>query len=79
MISALDWALSLPRLDDTIETLDLASLDIENAHTSIVSADIAEETTELTLNTVMLQAQSAVLTQANSTPQTVLKILLDLP
>ncbi len=67
------------RLDDAIETLDLASLDIENAHTSIVSADIAQETTELALNTVMLQAQSAVLAQANSMPQAVLQILLDLP
>jgi flagellin len=66
------------RLDDTVSALDAASLNIESGYTQIVSADIATETTELTLNSLLLQAQSAVLVQANSLPQAVLSILLDL-
>lgn len=67
------------RLDDTLKTLDTTALNLEKAYTQIVSADIAQETTELTLNTVLLQAQSAVLVQSNSLPQAIMKILFDLP
>lgn len=66
------------RLDDTVAVLDAGSLNLEDAYTQIVSTDVARETTELTLNTVLLQAQSAVLVQANALPQAIMKIMFDL-
>lgn len=66
------------RLNDTIASLDLGAINIETAHSRIVSADFAKEATELTSNSLLMQAQSVVLAQANSLPQTVLDILLNL-
>ncbi len=66
------------RLSDTVNTLDYGETNLESAYAQIVSADIAEETTEMVMNTVLLQAQAAVLVQANSTPVNVYEILYGL-
>ncbi len=66
------------RLEATSQELIGTSLNIQTARNTIVSADIAKETTELTLNTILLEAQSAVLVQANTTPTQVFEILFGL-
>lgn len=66
------------RLDSTVATLDSGVLNLETAYTQIVSADIAQETTSLAMNAVLIQAQSAILVQATALPQAVLKILFEI-
>ncbi len=66
------------RLDDTVDILDAGALNLESAYTRILSADVAQETTELTLNSVLLQAQAAVLSQANTSAVSVFEILYGL-
>ncbi|RJP33399.1 MAG: hypothetical protein C4527_04450 [Candidatus Omnitrophota bacterium] len=66
------------RLDDTVSALDAGALNLETAYTSIISADIARETTELTMNSVLMQAQAAVLAQANNSALSVFEILYGL-
>ena len=66
------------RLESTSSALDAASMDIQTAYAKIVSADTAKEATELTTNSLLLQAGSAVLVQATSLPQTIVKMLLDI-
>ncbi len=66
------------RLDDTSETLSTGSTNLQTAYTQILSADIAQETTELTLNSILLQAQAAVLSQANTSAVSVFEILYGL-
>ncbi len=64
------------RLSDRANSLDFLSLNLENVRNQIISTDFAKETTELTQNTVLLEAQTAVLLQANSTSQTVFQLLI---
>ena len=66
------------RLEDHATYLDNYSLNIQGARSQIISADIAQEATELALNTVFLEAQTAVLVQANAVKENVLKILYGL-
>lgn len=65
-------------LDDHINVLSAGVTNIESAYSKIVSADIAKETTELTLNSVLLQAQAAVLIQSNNLPTNFYEILYGL-
>ncbi len=66
------------RLNDTINALDTGALALESAFTDIVSADIATETTELARNSILLQAEAAVLVQSSSLSNSVFEILLGL-
>lgn len=66
------------RLQDRADSLNFLSLNLENVRNQIISTDFAKETTELTQNTVLLEAQSAVLLQANATSQNVFKLLIGL-
>jgi len=66
------------RLEATSQELDGTSINLQNAHQTVISADIAKETTELALNTILLEAQSAVLIQANNTPTRIFEILYGL-
>lgn len=66
------------RLQDSVNQLTSNSLGLETAYNQIVSADIAAETNELAINTVLLEAQSAVLAQANNSADRVFSILYGL-
>lgn len=66
------------RLDDTINSLDSGSLALETAYSDIVSADLATETSQLARNSILLQAEAAVLVQSNSLSNSVFEILLGL-
>lgn len=66
------------RLDDRAQSLNFLSLNLENVRNQIISTDFTKETTELTQNTVLLEAQAAVLLQANATSQNVFRLLIGL-
>ncbi len=64
------------RLTATANSLDTESYNVQSAETRITDADIAQETTDLTLNTLRLNVQAAVLAQANVLPVDFAGILL---
>lgn len=63
------------RLEHTISNLDTSQLNMENALSRIEDVDMAEEMTEYTASSVLQQAGTSVLAQANELPQTVLQLL----
>lgn len=63
------------RLGSTINNLAIAHENLSAANSRIRDADIAEETAELTRNTILQQAGVSVLGQANSIQQVALKLL----
>ena len=63
------------RLSSTIANLSNASENISAARSRILDADFASETAELTKGQILQQAGVAMLTQANSAPQTALSLL----
>ncbi len=63
------------RLEATIANLGVASENLAAAESRIRDADIAFETTRMTRNQILLQAGTAVLTQANAASQNVLALL----
>ncbi len=63
------------RMTSTINNLAIAHENLSAANSRIRDTDIAEETAELTRNTIMKQAGVSVLGQANSMQQAVLKLL----
>ena len=63
------------RLTSTINNLAIAHENLSAANSRIRDADIAEETAELTRNTILRQAGVSVLGQANQAQQMALKLL----
>lgn len=63
------------RLNSTIENLQASVENMSAANSRIRDADIAEETTELAKNNILLQAGTAVLAQANQQPGLALSLL----
>lgn len=63
------------RLTSTINTLDITSENLTAAESLIRDADFAYETAEFTKNSILTQAATAVLAQANMVPQSVLQLL----
>ncbi len=63
------------RLVSTINNLNIAHENLSAANSRSRDADIAEETAELTRNNVMLQANTAALSQANSVTNLALKLI----
>lgn len=63
------------RLEHTINNLGVNSENLAAAEMRIRSADMAKEMTEFTRNQILVQAGTAMLAQANSMPQGVLKLL----
>lgn len=66
------------RLSAATTSLDTESENIQTAEARISNADIAQETTELTTNTLLLNVQAAILAQANLYPSEIAGILLGL-
>ena len=62
-------------LGSTINSLGVAYENISAANSSIADTDFAAETANLTRYQILSQAATTVLSQANSAPQNVLKLL----
>lgn len=63
------------RLESAISSLDAYEENITSALSSVEDCDMAEEMTEYTARSVVTQAATSVLAQANERPQTVLQLL----
>lgn len=63
------------RLESIVNNLEHVSENTENSRSRIMDADIAAETAKLTKNSILQQAGSAILAQANSQPQLALQLL----
>ena len=63
------------RLNSTIQNLMVANENAAAANSRIRDTDVAEETAELTRNSILMQAGISVLTQANSAQNLALKLL----
>jgi flagellin len=63
------------RLQSTINNLGVSVENMAAANSRIRDVDVAEETAELTMNNVLLNAGSSVLAQANQTSQVALGLL----
>ena len=63
------------RLEHTINTLDISEENMTAAYSRIMDVDMAEEMTKYSTYTVMTQAGTSVLAQANDRPSTVLQLL----
>ena len=62
-------------LASAVATLQIASVNLSAAYSRVMDTDYAAETTAMTKNNILQQAGTAVLAQANQTPQTVLTLL----
>jgi len=62
-------------LASTVATLQTASVNLSAAFSRVMDTDYAAETTSMTRNNILQQAGTAVLAQANQTPNTVLTLL----
>jgi flagellin len=63
------------RLSSTIRNLGISIENISAANSRIKDVDIADETAELTKHSILLQAGTSVLAQANSIPKMALSLL----
>ena len=63
------------RLEHKIRNLDTSSENLQAAESRIRDADMASEMTEYTKNNILVQGATAMLAQANQTPQNVLSPL----
>ncbi len=63
------------RLDHTINNLSTAAENLQAAESRIRDVDMAKEMMEFTKNSILQQAATAMLAQANMMPQTVLQLL----
>ena len=62
-------------LASSVATLQTASVNLSAAYSRIMDTDYAAESTSMTRNNILQQAGTAVLAQANQTPNTVLTLL----
>ncbi|HXE53898.1 MAG TPA: flagellin [Tepidisphaeraceae bacterium] len=62
-------------LNTNINSLNVAIENVTSANSTIADADFASETANLTRAQILVQAGTSVLSTANSTPQSVLKLL----
>jgi flagellin len=63
------------RLDQVINNLTNVSMNLSTSRSQIEDADYASASTELAKNQIMQQAATAVLAQANTSQQSVMKLL----
>jgi len=63
------------RLEHTIKNLDTSAENLQAAESRIRDVDMAEEMMEFTKQSILQQASTAMLAQANQAPQSVLKLL----
>ena len=63
------------RLEHAINNLTVSNTNQQSAESQIRDVDFAKETTEFTKNQILMQSGNAMLSQANSLPQSVLSLL----
>jgi len=63
------------RLDHVVSNLTNASMNMTTSQSAITDADYAAASTQLSKTSIMQQAATAVLAQANTSQQSVLKLL----
>lgn len=63
------------RLDRTIDSLDLTSENLTSAMSRIIDTDMAAAMTNYTQESVLVQASTSILAQANNRPQQILSLL----
>ena len=63
------------RLEDTVSSLDVASYNMTNSMSRIMDTDMADEMTQYTQLTVLTQAATSMLSQANNKPQEIMNLL----
>jgi len=63
------------RLEDTVSSLDVSVYNMTNSMSRITDTDMADEMTQYTQLTVLQQAATSMLSQANNRPQEVMNIL----
>ena len=63
------------RLNSTVDNIGTAVENLSAANSRIRDTDVAQSTAELSRNTVLLQASTAVLAQANQSPNVALRLL----
>ena len=63
------------RLEYTIDNLDTARQNLTSAESRIRDLDMAEETTNMTKNQILVQSATSMLAQANKVPQQALQLL----
>jgi flagellin len=62
-------------LEATVNSISVTQENIQSSESTIRDADVAAEMIGFTRNNIMLQAGNSMLAQANSSPQSVLKLL----
>jgi flagellin len=70
-----NYGADMASLGSAVATLQAASVNLSAAFSRIMDTDYAAETTSMTRNNILQQAGTAVLAQANQTPNTVLTLL----
>lgn len=63
------------RLDHAINNLDISNTNQQSAESLIRDVDFAAETADFTKNQILIQSATAMLSQANMVPQSVLQLL----
>jgi flagellin len=63
------------RLNSTINNIGISVENLSAANSRIKDVDIAEESSELTRNNILMQSGTSVLTQANAVPKMALELL----
>ena len=63
------------RLQSTQNNLEISDENLSAANSRIRDVDVASETADMTKNNILLQAGISVLSQANQSPNTALKLL----
>lgn len=69
------YGADMATLSSAIAGLQIASVNLSASFSRIMDTDYASETTNMTRNNILQQAGTAVLAQANQTPNTVLSLL----
>ena len=70
-----DFGATMAAKSSEVATLQIAAVNLSAAYSRIMDTDYAAETTAMTRNNILQQAGTAVLAQANQTPNTVLSLL----
>lgn len=70
-----EYGASMGSLASAVAGLQLSSVNLSASYSRIMDTDYAAETTNMTRNNILQQAGTAVLAQANQTPNTVLTLL----
>ena len=63
------------RLQDTSDNLTATNQNMTSANSTLVNVDMASEMSQYTQDSILVQAATAMLAQAQQEPQTVLKLL----